>query len=102
MFEVFFWKSENKHEVDFVLKKANKVVALIQVCYDLSNKTAEEREIKGLVWASKTLDCDNLFVINLNKSVDVEAEAGGVKYKITYLKAGDLMYEGVNKYILKK
>ncbi|OGF52458.1 MAG: hypothetical protein A2044_02560 [Candidatus Firestonebacteria bacterium GWA2_43_8] len=105
MFNIFFWKSENKHEVDFVLTKANKVVALVQSCYDLGNKATEEREIKGLLGASKALGCNNLFIISLNKAVDFETVVGNMKYKITYLKARDLLkegYEGVNKYILKK
>jgi len=44
--DVYYWKGDG--EVDFVLKEGLKIAELIQVCYDISNKKAKLREIKGL------------------------------------------------------
>ena len=104
LFDLFFWKNENKHEVDFVLKKAEKIVALVQSCYDLNEKGTEQRELRGLLEASKILNCENLIVVNSNKTQDLLKEAGGKKYKVRYIKARDLLkegYKGVDRYILQ-
>lgn len=63
---LFYYKTKNNYEIDFVLKDAHKVHQLVQVCYDISGKKVEEREIRSLIQASKELNCDNLLVITVN------------------------------------
>jgi len=65
-FEVYYWRDERHHEVDFVIKKGSKVRQLIQACYDLSNEKTREREIRNLIDASKKLKCKNLLIITGN------------------------------------
>lgn len=50
LIEIYYWKSE-KSEVDFVVKRGKNIESLLQVCWDI--ESAREREIKGLVDASK-------------------------------------------------
>lgn len=60
--ELYYWKSP-KEEVDFVVKQGTKVIQLIQVCYDATDLSTREREIRTLIKASKELGCNDLSVI---------------------------------------
>lgn len=61
--EIYYWRSAQKEEVDFVLKHGLKVKELLQVCYDINDYETKKRETKALLKASKELKCNNLFVI---------------------------------------
>ena len=72
--DVFYWKDHQHREVDFVLK-GGKVSELIQMSYASSDEGIKDREFKGLLRASKDLNCGNMKVITW----DYEGEVGGVK-----------------------
>ena len=59
--EVFYW--EKGGEVDFVIKKDDKVKQLIQVTYASSRGEIEEREIESLIKAGRELKCDDLLIV---------------------------------------
>lgn len=59
--EVYHYK--NTGEVDFVLKQREKVLQLVQVCYDLSDPLTRKRELGALLEASKSLNCSRLLLI---------------------------------------
>lgn len=61
--ELFYYKTRNDREIDFVRKEGYKVVELIQVSYDMTDPKVEEREVKALVEASGELGVDNLTII---------------------------------------
>jgi predicted AAA+ superfamily ATPase len=65
--EVYYWKSNQTYEVDFVLCRGRKVDTIIQVCYDITAYDTKEREVKSLIKASNDLHCDNLAIITWNK-----------------------------------
>ncbi len=60
---VFYYKSRQGYEVDFVLKEGLEVKQLIQVCYDIRDEKTQEREIRSLIHGSKDLRCSDLLVI---------------------------------------
>jgi predicted AAA+ superfamily ATPase len=60
---IFYWKSSEGYEVDFVIKEGLKINQLIQVCYDIENEKTKEREINSLIKAGKELNCKNLLII---------------------------------------
>ena len=62
--DVFYYKTRNKKEVDFVLREGLKIKELIQVCYEINNFETKKREMKSLVEAGEELKCDNLSIIN--------------------------------------
>jgi hypothetical protein len=64
--ELFYYKSKNKKEIDFVLKKRLAVDFLIQVCYDISNYKTRKREISALIESSHELNCNNLLIITFD------------------------------------
>ncbi|MBU1656633.1 MAG: ATP-binding protein [Candidatus Omnitrophica bacterium] len=53
--EVYYYKTENGLEVDFVIKEGAKISDVIQVTQGLSNKATKEREINSLLGALKEL-----------------------------------------------
>jgi len=61
--DVFYHKTSNGNEIDFVLRKGIKIEKLIQVCYDIENIQIKERELRGLIKGSEELNCNNLVVI---------------------------------------
>jgi len=83
--DFFYWKNLKNEEVDFVVKKGNKVDKLIQVCYDSNRTETFEREVRALLKASKELKCKNLFVINKDKEEVLEKEWFGIKGKIKFI-----------------
>lgn len=60
--EAFYWKDE-RHEVDFLLRRYNQVWKLIQVSYDISNEKTRKRELSALFAAGAKLKCNDLTLI---------------------------------------
>ncbi len=61
--KIFYWKSKEGKEVDFVVKEGIKVTRLIQVCFDVDDLDTRLRETSALIKASKELGCKNLLVL---------------------------------------
>ena len=90
--EIFYYKTKNNFEVDFVVKRKNKIKSLIQVCYDLDNAQTIEREERALIEAMKEFRLKQGFIVNKN----VE------KVKtIPKTKGREIIYIPLWKYLLK-
>lgn len=63
---IYYYKDRNGYEVDFVEIKSEKVDALYQVCYDLTEKETLDREVRALINAGKNLNCKKLNLITNN------------------------------------
>ena len=72
--ELFYYKTRNDREIDFVLKDGYKVVELLQASYDLTSKDVEEREVKALVEAGKELDVRNLSVLTWSEKREIKKD----------------------------
>lgn len=77
--DIYYWS--NSYEIDFVVREKKKIKQLIQVCYDVTEYETKEREIKGLLKASKELKCKDLVVITW----DYEAEEKINRRKIKFI-----------------
>ncbi len=75
--KIYYYKTTNNLEVDFVIVKGRKIEELIQVCHDISHEGTRKREIDALL---KALDETNLEgallltdhhqeTININKKI---------------------------------
>lgn len=64
---LFYYRTRNDKEIDFVTRKGTKVEQLIQVCYDMTSEKIRKRELDALVEAAEELHCDNLLVITNNQ-----------------------------------
>lgn len=84
-FEIYYWRDERHHEVDFVIKKGSEVRQLIQVCYDLSEEKTKEREVRNLINASKKLRCKNLLIITGDYEGQEEISWFGTEGTITFI-----------------
>ena len=60
---LFYYRTRNDKEIDFVIRKGIKLEQLIQVCYDMTSEKTSKRELNALVEAAEELHCDNLLVI---------------------------------------
>ncbi|OGY35213.1 MAG: hypothetical protein A3D99_00895 [Candidatus Andersenbacteria bacterium RIFCSPHIGHO2_12_FULL_45_11] len=72
--DLFYYKTRNDREVDFVVKKGIDVTELIQVCYGLTNPDVEKREIKALVEASDELNVRQLTVLTWDEKREVKQD----------------------------
>lgn len=55
--ELFYWKNEYHHEADFVVRRGNEIMDVLQVCWNMSDPKTREREIRSLL---KALDALNV------------------------------------------
>ncbi len=69
---LFYYRTRNDREIDFVTKDGSKISNLIQVSYEIENTKTRERELKALYEASKELKCNNLTLITWDTEKTVE------------------------------
>lgn len=69
---LFYYRTRNDKEIDFVTRKGAKVEQLIQVCYDMTSERTRKRELAALVEAAEELHCDNLLVITNSQEEKIE------------------------------
>lgn len=69
---LFYYRSRNDREIDFVCRNGAVVNQLIQVSYDIGTRKTLEREISALVEASDELKCDNLVIIAYDEEKTIE------------------------------
>ena len=69
---LFYYKTRNDKEIDFVIRKGYQIERLIQVCYDMSSPKTEKREIDALVEGGGELKCTNMVVITNNDERIIE------------------------------
>lgn len=65
---LFYYRTRNDKEIDFVTRKGPKVEQLIQVCYDMASEKTRKRELSALIEAAEELNCNNLLVITNTQS----------------------------------
>ena len=75
---LFYYRSRNDKEVDFVFRKGAHIECLVQVCYDMSSPKTEKREVDGIVECAGELKCDNLVIVTNNDKRTIEKDG----YKI--------------------
>ncbi len=60
---LFYYRTRNDKEIDFVTRKGAKVEALIQVCYNMASEKTRKRELDAIVEAAEEFHCDNLLIL---------------------------------------
>lgn len=62
-------------ECDFIVQHEQQVKALYQACWDMQDTITRQREIDGIIEASRMTLCDNLFIITRDKE-DIVIQEG--------------------------
>lgn len=78
---MFYYRSRNDKEVDFVLRKGTSIECLVQVCYDMSSPKTEKREVDSIIECAGELKCSNLVIVTYNDKRTIEKDG----YKIEVL-----------------
>ena len=71
---MFYYRSRNDKEVDFVLRQGTHIERLVQVCYDLSSPKTEKREVDAIVECAGELKCDNLTIVTYDDERTIEKD----------------------------
>ena len=71
---LFYYRSRNDKEVDFVLRKGTHIEQLVQVCYDMSNAKTEKREVDSLAECAEELNCSHLVIVTNNEERCIEKD----------------------------
>ena len=76
---LFYYRSRNDKETDFVTRHGAHVESLIQVCYDLSSERTLKREIDSIIECAGELKCSNLIIVTINEERVIEKNGYKVK-----------------------
>jgi predicted AAA+ superfamily ATPase len=77
--ELFYYRTRNDKEVDFILRKGHTVVQLIQVCHSMANSKTLKRETDALTETASELDCNNLMLITWDREETIEKNGREIK-----------------------
>jgi len=79
--DLFYYKTRNDREIDFVVKNGIDVTELIQVCYESINSDVEQRETKALFEAGGELRVKKLTVLTWDEKRAVEKDGVTIHFK---------------------
>lgn len=80
--EIYYYKSAQNYEVDFLVKQREQITHLVQVSYDIKDEITRKREFRSLVRAKEELQIRNdvkLLLITADKSEDAVFEGQNIK-----------------------
>jgi predicted AAA+ superfamily ATPase len=78
--DIFYYKTRNDREVDFVVKNGTEVTELIQVCYESINTSVEQRETKALIEACGELKAKKLTVLTWDEKREFKKDGMTVHF----------------------
>ena len=84
---LFYYRSRNDREVDFVTRQGTHINQLIQVCYDMTSPKTEKREVSRLIECAGELKCNNLLIITNNEEREIHTDGYNIKV-IPFIKYG--------------
>lgn len=76
---LFYYRSRNDKETDFVTRKGTHVDSLIQVCYDISSERTLKREVDSLLECAGELKCSNLVIVTMHEMRTIEKNGQVIK-----------------------
>jgi uncharacterized protein len=78
--DIFYYKTKNGKEVDFILREGFKITKLIQVSFEINDMKIKEREINALIEASEELNCDELLIITWDTEKEEKIKDKKIKF----------------------
>ena len=80
-FDLYYWKTKQHEEVDFVIKQGTQVTQLIQVCYEMETMDVKQREVKALNKAMETFRIKEGLIITDKIAGEQEFDGMKIVYK---------------------
>ena len=71
---MFYYRTRNDKEIDFVLRENNRVKQLVQVSYEMTSEKTMRRECSALKEAAQELHCNDLYVLTYNEKRTLDWE----------------------------
>ena len=78
---LFFYRSHDGTEVDFLVRNGHQTTELIQACLDMSSLETREREVRGFRVAAKDHPDASLTIVTANESGSIDL-GGGSQIKL--------------------
>ena len=78
--DLFYYRTRNDREVDFVLKNGSEIVELLQVACEAGNIDTEQREVKALIEAAQELGAKKLSVLTWDEEREVIQDGNTIKF----------------------
>lgn len=72
--DLFYYRSRNDKEIDFVCREGHKIATLIQVCHDISNTKTLTREINALKESGGELSCNHFLILTWDQEKTLEEQ----------------------------
>ncbi len=73
--EIFYYKTKENYEVDFLIKEQEKITHLIQISYTLNDEKTKKREIRSLIKAKQELNCKaKLLILTMDENEKIKIE----------------------------
>jgi hypothetical protein len=79
--DLFYYKTRNDREIDFVLKKGYQVTELIQVCYEAITSDVEQRETKALLEAGDELKVGKMTVLTWDEKREIKKDGSTIQLR---------------------
>jgi uncharacterized protein len=70
--EIFYYKTNDDFEVDFLLRQGTEITELIQVTEHLNDKETRDREIRSLTKAMQETGCKNCLILTLDNTETID------------------------------
>ncbi|EKD23096.1 MAG: hypothetical protein ACD_83C00059G0003 [uncultured bacterium] len=82
--EIYYYRTKNNLEVDFLTREKNQSKELIQVAWNLDDQATKDREIKSLIQAMTELNLSNGTIVTYSQEEVVEIENKKIFIKPVY------------------
>lgn len=82
--EIYYYKTKNNLEVDFLIRSKNKPVLLIQVTQGLNDEKIKNREISSLIIAMKELKMDSALLLTEDNEEKIKIKSKTIIVKPIY------------------
>ena len=76
---LFYYRSRNDKETNYVTRRGPHVESLIQVCYDLSSERTLKREVDSIIECAGELKCSNLTIVTMADDKVIEKDGYQIK-----------------------
>lgn len=79
--EIYYWKNQKQEEVDFLIKKKQKIVQAIQVCWNIGKPETKKREVEALVEVCKEFNLKEGLILTEDTSLTEKTDGIKVSFQ---------------------